>query len=64
MSMGDKLHDLKKLIFKRKSIKSHLTIVERFLDGIKKDSVTCTSKTLKTNLMRLIEKQKHFDGIQ
>ena len=64
MSTGDELHDLKKLISKRKSIKSHLTIVERFLEENKNDGVTCTSKTLKTNLARLIEKQKHFDEIQ
>ena len=46
-STGDELHDLEKLIPKRKSIKSHLTIVERFLDEIKNDSVTSTSKNIK-----------------
>ena len=59
MLTEDELYELKELISKRKFIKSHLTIVERFLDGIKNDSVTCVSKLLKTNLARLIEKQKY-----
>ena len=56
--------NLKQLIAKRSSIKSHLTIFERFLNAINVDNLSQVYLELNTRLENLIEKQKDFDNIQ
>ena len=55
--------DLKKLLSKRSSIKSRLTVFQRFIDNIDIDSIS-GSNELKERLEKLIEKQNQYDDIQ
>ena len=56
--------NLKQLTGKRSSIKSHLTIFERFLNAINVDNLSQVYLELNTRLENLIEKHKGFDNIQ
>jgi len=63
MSSDD--NTLKQLTGKRTSIKSKLTIFQRFLDDIDmKDSHAYDISEINTRLERLVEKQNSFDDIQ
>ena len=63
MSSDD--NTLKQLTGKRTSIKSKLTIFQRFLDDIDmKDSNAYDISEINTRLERLVEKQNSFDDIQ
>lgn len=52
------------MVSKRKPVKAHLTIFQRFLDGIKNNNVVCVHRKLKINVDKLCEKEKYFNEIQ
>ena len=56
--------NLKQLTAKRSSMKSHLTIFERFLNAINIDNLFRVYLELNTRLENLMVKQKKFDNIQ
>ena len=57
-------NSLKQLIAKRSSIKSHLTLFQRYLDNINKSNISQNHLELHTRIYNLIEKQNPFDNIQ
>ena len=56
--------NLKQLIAKRLSIKSHLTPFQRYLDNINESNVSQNYIELQIRLDNLIEKQNLFDNVQ
>ena len=57
-------NSLKQLTAKRSSIKSHLTLFQRYLDNINESNISQNYLEVHTRLDNLIEKQNLFDDIQ